>query len=274
MDRLAVLFSLAPVSRGFLAMAISGFSFPICGLMVLRMNLVMMRYMLMHGVILGGALSLAMNLPVVPVSFGVNLLLILTMIFFNKNNTVDFSGGSAASMILSIAFSSLIMHIKDVPAKDTLNLLWGSPFALKNSDVMILAAISLLLIVYVILNYRNILALFFNVDVAKSLGINFRLHYFGMVGVIAIIVAVAMKLLGAFLIDALLILPVLAASSFESKKSGGIKKTMILSSGFGLSFAVVGYVIAVLADWPPAATISILAGLVYGIGVLKRRFFA
>lgn len=112
MDRLAVLFSLAPVSRGFLAMAISGFSFPICGLMVLRMNLVMMRYMLMHGVILGGALSLAMNLPVVPVSFGVNLLLILTMIFFNKNNTVDFSGGSAASMILSIAFSSLIMHIK------------------------------------------------------------------------------------------------------------------------------------------------------------------
>ena len=252
-------------------MAISGISFPVCGFMVLRLNLVMMRYMLMHGVILGGAISLALNLPPVPVSFAVNIILILFMVIFTKTNSFDFSGSSSATMILSIALSSLVMHIADVPAKDTLNLLWGSPFSLKNIDIAILVFISLILILYVLLNFKNILTLFFNTDVAKSLGINVTLHYSVMVCVIAFIVAVAMKLLGAFLIDALLILPVLCASNSVSKKSGGVKKIFILSSLFGLFFSTAGYITAVVFDLPPAATISILSGFVYIVLLIRSK---
>ena len=67
MDRLLLLFSLAPVMKGFIAMSISGAVFPLCGVMVLRLNLVPMRYMLMHGVILGGAIAMALNVPLLPV---------------------------------------------------------------------------------------------------------------------------------------------------------------------------------------------------------------
>ncbi|MBQ5569746.1 MAG: metal ABC transporter permease, partial [Treponema sp.] len=70
--RISLLFSLAPVLRGFLAMVISGACFPLCGVMVLRLNLIPLRYMLMHGVIFGGALSLAVNLPLVPLTIFVN----------------------------------------------------------------------------------------------------------------------------------------------------------------------------------------------------------
>lgn len=42
-DRFVLLFSLAPVTRGFIAMLISGFSFPLCGVMLLRLDLVPMR---------------------------------------------------------------------------------------------------------------------------------------------------------------------------------------------------------------------------------------
>ena len=37
----------------------------------------------------------------------------------------NFGGTSAATMVLSMALASLIMHIADVPAKDTLDLLWA-----------------------------------------------------------------------------------------------------------------------------------------------------
>ena len=79
MDRLILLFSLAPVMKGFIAMGISGAAFPLCGVMVLRLNLVPMRYMLMHGVILGGAIAMALNVPLLPVTITVNLILVFIM---------------------------------------------------------------------------------------------------------------------------------------------------------------------------------------------------
>ena len=213
-SNLSLIFSLAPITRGFIAMIISGTFFPLCGLMVLRLDLIPLRYMLMHGVILGGALSLALNLPLFPVTLTINLLLIFIMMFFNKSQSFGFSGASAASMVLSMALASILMQLADVPAKDTLNLMWGSPFALTKSDLLILIAISILLLSYIIFNFKNILALFFNKDVAKAIGIKVRLNYTFMILIIALLVAKKKKLLGNFGMDSLLISPVLNANLF------------------------------------------------------------
>lgn len=272
-SNLSLIFSLAPITRGFIAMIISGTFFPLCGLMVLRLDLIPLRYMLMHGVILGGALSLALNLPLFPVTLTINLLLIFIMMFFNKSQSFGFSGASAASMVLSMALASILMQLADVPAKDTLNLMWGSPFALTKSDLLILIAISILLLSYIIFNFKNILALFFNKDVAKAIGIKVRLNYTFMILIIALLVALAMKLLGAFLIDSLLILPVLNANLFCGKESSGIKKLFVTSSIFGLVISFSGYSLAVMINWPPAATISLLAVIIYIVLSFGKRSF-
>lgn len=272
-SNLSLIFSLAPITRGFIAMIISGTFFPLCGLMVLRLDLIPLRYMLMHGVILGGALSLALNLPLFPVTLTINLLLIFIMMFFNKSQSFGFSSASAASMVLSMALASILMQLADVPAKDTLNLMWGSPFALTKSDLLILIAISILLLSYIIFNFKNILALFFNKDVAKAIGIKVRLNYTFMILIIALLVALAMKLLGAFLIDSLLILPVLNANLFCGKESSGIKKLFVTSSIFGLVISLLGYSLAVIINWPPAATISLLAVIIYIVLSFGKRSF-
>ena len=272
-SNLSLIFSLAPITRGFIAMIISGTFFPLCGLMVLRLDLIPLRYMLMHGVILGGALSLALNLPLFPVTLTINLLLIFIMMFFSKSQSFGFSGASAASMVLSMALASILMQLADVPAKDTLNLMWGSPFALTKSDLLIFIAISILLLSYIIFNFKNILALFFNKDVAKAIGIKVRLNYTFMILIIALLVALAMKLLGAFLIDSLLILPVLNANLFCGKESSGIKKLFVTSSIFGLVISLLGYSLAVIINWPPAATISLLAVIIYIVLSFGKRSF-
>ena len=271
LDRLALLFSLPPVLRGFVAMFISGTFYPLCGVMILRMDLVPMRYMLMHGVILGGAISLAISLPVIPVTIVLNLILIFIMMGIMRTQSFGFSGASAAVMVLSMAAASIIMHVADVPAKDTLSLMWGSPFALTVPDLVCLGILALALVLYVILNFRTILALFFNKEIARSMGINVNFHYTVMVLLIAVVVALAMKLLGAFLIDSLLLLPVLSASSVSRKGSGGIKRLFFVSCIFGCALSICGYMTAVVINWPPAATISVLAGLVYlvCIGIKK-----
>jgi zinc transport system permease protein len=273
MNNIAALFTLAPVVKGFIALMISGACFPLCGVMVVRLDLIPMRYMLMHGVILGGAIALALSLPVIPVSVVINILLVFLLLLFTKDSAHGFSTGSAASMVLSMALASLVMHIADVPAKDTLSLIWGSPFALNVSDIVLLIVISLLLILYIVFNFRSILALFYNQEIASSLGIRVHTHYTIMVLLIAFVVATAMKLLGAFLIDALLLLPVLITSSILSsrKKAAGIKMLFILSCFIGFLLATIGFIIAVIFDLPPSSAIALLAGLLYFITGIHRK---
>lgn len=257
--------TLAPILRGFVAMILSGASFPLCGVMVLRLQLVPMRYMLMHGVILGGALSLALSLPILPVTAAVNLILVFLLIALSKDESQDFGVGSAAAMAISMALASLVIHKAGVTANNTLNLLWGSPFALQNSDLLVLSILSLGLVTYVLVNFKSIIAVFYNKEVARSLGINVRLHYLIMVTLIALVIAVAMKILGALLIDSLLILPVIISSKLIAlKKNGtGMKRLFIISSISGCVISIAGFVAAVVFDLPPSAAVSLTAGVLY-----------
>ncbi len=202
--------TLPPVTKGLLAMAIAGLCFPASGVMVLRLDLVPMRYMLMHGgVILGGAISLALSLPILPVSIALNIILVLAMMHLAKDTRHGFGLASAAGMVFTMAAASLVMHLWDVPAKDTLQLLWGgSPFALSWADIVVLIGIALVLAIYLFTSFRAVSAIFFDQEIAQSLGgMPVKAHYTAMVLVIALVIAFAMKLLGgALLIDALLIL--------------------------------------------------------------------
>ncbi len=259
--------SLPPVAKGLAAMIIAGLCFPASGVMVLRLDLVPMRYMLMHGVILGGALSLAFSLPMLPISILLNILLVLGMMYLATDTRHGFGLASAAGMVFTMAAASLVMHVWDVPAKDTLQLLWGSPFALSISDISLLAVLALVLLAYLTINFRTVSAIFFDQEIAQSLGMQVKFHYTSMVLVIALVIALAMKLLGALLIDALLILPVLVAGKYATS----LKKLLVSSCLIGAFVSTFGFLTAIATDLPPSGTIALLSALLFLIPTSKKK---
>ena len=108
---------LPPMLKALIAIIFGGIAFPVCGVMVLRLDLVPLRYALMHGVILGGAIALALELPSLPLIIIVNLLVVVLVLKLQSNNSVS----SAAAMVFTMGLASLIMHVYDVPAKDSLH---------------------------------------------------------------------------------------------------------------------------------------------------------
>lgn len=256
------LLTLPPIFKAFIALILSGISFPLCGVMVLRLDLVPLRYALMHGVILGGALALALNVPTLPIIIIVNLIVVFLIIKIPSSNSFS----SAAAMVFTMGLASLLMHTFNVPAKDSLQLLWGSPFALSYLDLSILALLTIVVLLYLILNFNNIVSIFFDKAIAKSLGVKVDLNYNFMVIIIALCVALAMRLIGALLIDALLILPVLIAS----RVSSATKTLFIFSSIFGFVLALFGFFTTLYFNLPLSATIAIIAVLIYIlISILK-----
>jgi len=249
------LLALPPIFKAFIALILSGISFPLCGVMVLRLDLVPLRYALMHGVILGGAIALALNVSTLPIIILVNLLVVYFIIKIPSTNSFS----SAAAMVFTMGLASLLMHTCNVPAKDSLQLLWGSPFALSYFDLSVLFILTIIILFYISRNFNNIVSIFFDKSIAKSLGIKVDLNYNFMVIIIALCVALAMRLIGALLIDALLILPVLIATRI----SKGTKTLFIYSSIFGLFLALSGFFSTLYFDFPLSATIAIIAVLTY-----------
>ncbi len=258
MERLIFLFSLKPIVFGLLGMIISGISFPLAGVIILRNDLIPLRYMLMHGVILGGTFAIAFSLPMVPVVAVLNVILVLIMMAV-KGRSKTLSVASTSMMVLTMGLASLVSHLFDVPSKDTLELLWGSPFALTQSDLLMLTAIAAVLIIYCIFSFRSMSAIFFDSDVASSLGINVRFHSTIMVLITALVIALSMKVMGALLMDALVILPVLSVS----RNSTSLKGVFIKSALTGLALSLAGYLLALLYNLPVSGSLSILAVAFY-----------
>lgn len=267
MERLIFLFSLKPIVFGFIGMIISGLSFPLAGVIILRNDLIPLRYMLMHGVILGGTIAIAFSLPMVPVVAILNIILVFVMMAI-KGKGKTLSVASTSMMVLTMGLASLVSHLFDVPSKDTLELLWGSPFALTQVDLFMLSAIALTVILYCVCSFRSMSAVFFDQDVASSLGINVRFHSTIMVMVTALVIALSMKVMGALLMDALVILPVLGVS----RNSSSLKEVFIKSSITGLILSVLGYLLALLYNLPVSGSLSILAVTFYLLSFVINKF--
>jgi len=266
MQKIIALLALKPILYGLIGMLISGLSFPVVGVVVVQNGLIPMRYMLMHGVILGGVGAVAFDIPMLVAVIPLNVILVLIMVKLNKGGRT-LSASSSVMMVCTMGLASLLSHVFDVPAKDTLEVLWGSPFALTSFDLILLAILGLIAIFYVIVFFRPISMLFFDKDIASSMGVPVQVHNTAMMLITALIVSVAMRVLGALLIDALLVLPVFGA--LKSAKS--LKQLFIQSSitGFVLSFT--GYMLSLLWNVPVSGVLALLATFVFCFSALMRR---
>ncbi len=258
MERIITLLALKPILYGFIGMAISGLTFPVAGVIVVQNGLIALRYMLMHGVILGGVIAIVLGVPMLYVVIPLNIILVLFMMAMNRSGrTLNVS--STAMMVFTMGLSSLLSHLFDVPSKDTLEVLWGSPFALTKTDLVLLFSLGLLIILYVVVFFKPLSMLFFDKDTALSMKVSVERHNTVMVLLTALIISVAMKVLGALLIDALLVLPVVGAE----KRAESLRGLFIMSAVTGFVLSTVGYLVSLLWNLPVSGTLALLGVLGY-----------
>lgn len=261
------LFSYGPVLRGFIVLLISGLTFPITGVYLLRMNLLPLRFMLMHGALLGGAIALAMQLNPFWTTMAVNLLLVWFMVKTSRSLKADMGYMSIFIMVASIGFAFVLISVFNVQAKDTMSLLWGSIFTIDPMQTIGFVVIALLILIFHFSRYRQLKAVFFDPQVAYSSGVNEKTIYNIVVLITAMAVAVAMKLIGALLIDAVIILPALIATLHARS----FKSVVLWSSIWGGVFSFAGFFLAYWLKVPTSSAIALAATIVFVIIYLKKK---
>jgi zinc transport system permease protein len=251
----------APIARALAVLLVAGAVFPLTGVFVLRLNLVTLRFTLMHGTMLGAAVALAVGADEVLVAAAVNLALVALIALSGRRN------GMAAGTLTTIGLAFVVIYRFDVPAKDTLAILWGNLYALTPLDAAVTLGFAAATLAFVVPLFRRLRALLFNADVAFSAGVDAANLHRAVLLMVGLTVAIAVRLVGALLLDSLLLLPAIVAS-FHARST---RQLFGLASLTGLIAAAAGFLLSVWLDIPASSAVTMVAATLLGVGFIFRR---
>lgn len=149
---------------------------------------------------------------------------------------------------------------------DVCSTLFGSQnmLSLQLNDVLICLVMSLLVIGMFLLFYRKIFAVTFDENFARSTGLHVAAYNTMIAAVAAVVIVLAMNLVGSLLVSALIIFP--ALSSMRIFRS--FRAVMLCSAGFAVFGAAAGILLSVVWSTPPGATIVIFDMGMFGLSAL------
>ena len=169
----------------------------------------------------------------------------------------------------ALAFGYLLMNIFSASSNltgDVCSTLFGSTsiLTLTQAEVWICVALSVAVVIIFVLFYNRIFAVTFDEDFARTAGTNADLYNLLIAVVIAVIIVLAMNLVGSLLISALVIFPALSAMRlFKSFKS-----VTVSSAVLSVVCALTGLIVSILAGTPVGSTIVAADVVMFGICLL------
>lgn len=142
---------------------------------------------------------------------------------------------------------------------DLMSYLFGNILMVSPGDLRIMAMLDVLVIVLVLLFYRQLIAVAFDQEFARLRGVAVRFFELLLLCVVALTVVTLIQVVGLILVIALLTLPAAIASQYTRSLAG----MMLLATGIGVVLTVSGLAVSYEPDLPAGATIILLAGLLY-----------
>lgn len=167
--------------------------------------------------------------------------------------------GDAAIALLSVsalAIGYLLTNVFPTSSNvsgDVCGALFGSTsiLTLSLAEVWLCVALSVLVVSVFVLFYNKIFAVTFDEDFAKATGVKASWYNLLIAVITAVIIVLAMNLVGSLLISALIIFPALAAMRVFNSFAG----VVICAAVFSVICAALGLVISIMAATPVGSTI-------------------
>jgi len=151
---------------------------------------------------------------------------------------------------------------------DLLNFLFGNILWINTRDLLMLAALDVLILGTVALFYRRFLALCFDEEQALLQGVAVKRLYLLLLCLVAVTIVLLLQVIGTILVIALLTIPATLAALFTHR----LHLMMILATGICALLSLLGLSASHALNWPPGATIALLSAAAYLVALPLKRF--
>ena len=221
---------------------------------------------LSHSALLGLALGLLfdinMQLAVVVVCCGIAL--VLALVESNKSLALDTMLGILAHSALALGLVMLNFTNTQI---DLMAYLFGDLLTVSNTELVWIAGGVLGTLVLLLLSWNKLLSISLHQELAQVEGLDvFRLRLLLML-IMALVIAVSMKIVGVLLITSLMIIPPATARNFATSP----EQMAVGASVVGCLAVGGGIAASWFRDTPPGPSIVVVAALLFMLSSMFRR---
>ena len=219
-----------------------------------------------------GAMAIAGVLHIMnEMLFVLPVTVVCAVLLLRSGQNAKIKGDAAIAMISVGALAVGYMLLNLFPtssnvSSDVCTRLFGSTsiLTLTQLEVWLCIGLSVAVVVIFLLFYNKIFAVTFDEDFARAAGVRAETYNLLIAVVVAVIIVLAMNLVGSLLISALIIFP--AVSAMRLFKS--FKSVTVCSAVLSVSCALIGMLVSILGSTPVGSTIvavDIAAFLIFSL---------
>jgi len=269
-EQLLESFSYPPIQRAVIACILCGTSCALLSVFVVLMKMPLIGVSMSHAAFAGAVLGLLLDVN--PFLSGLIMCLLVAAVLGPLSDRTDIAPenvlGIMFSFLMGIAF--LGMGILTQTKAGALNLMWGSLLTLSETDIRVLTAVTTVLILFVVLFFKEIRVVLFNRRLAASSGIPERMIYYMLLFLTGAVVSSNLATVGGLLIFALLVQP--GATALQLTYN--LKHFFLISAASGITACISGLVVSYIFDIPSGASVVLMATALFAFAYIfspKRR---
>ena len=191
-----------------------------------------------------------------------------------QNAKIKGDASIAMLSVSSLAIGYLLMNLfptSNNVSGDVCSTLFGSTsiLTLSPTDVWLCVILSVIVIFAFIFLYNKIFAITFDENFAKTTGTRVRIYNLFLATIIAVIIVLAMNLVGSLLISALVIFPVLSAM----RVCKNFKAVTICAACVSVCCSLIGILASIVASTPVGSTIVVVDMAVFVVFTTIGKFY-
>ncbi len=167
----------------------------------------------------------------------------------------------------SLAIAVIIVSLGGAFNNSLFSYLFGSILSVTNEDVMTIVTVGSLSLLFLLLFSKELYFIAYDEEVAKTSGIKVKFLNFLLVTVVAVIIALSIRVVGSLLIGALMVIPTVAALQYRV----GFRSTMLISLFFALFSVIFGMSLSYYYSLPSGATIVLSIIVIFIISLIVNK---
>jgi len=252
------------ILKTFLSMILTGIECGLVGVFIFLLNIPFIGVAISHSAMAGGIWGILLGLPSKLTAFVLSLItsFFVGPIADKSKINPNISLSIIFSLVMGLAF--LGVGIMQDNKTTILSFLWGNIFLIDKFDLFLILGLLIILVLIIVICFKEFIAILFNREIAASVGINDKLFYYILLFLIGGVITVNLNTIGGLMLFSLIITP----PAIAYQLTFNLKTFFILSASFGVIGGCGGLLFSFLLNLPVSASVVIFTSLLFIIVML------
>ena len=249
------IFQFSFMVRAFIAGGIVGLICPMLGTFLVLRRLSLIADTLAHVALAGAAIGLFVNRYPVMIAIATSAIAAVVIERLRASRRLETDTALALVLYTALALVVVFASLGSGFNVDLFGYLFGSIVTIEESDVWATSALGAAVVILVWLLYSELVQSTFDPDLAKISGVNLGRTNLVLAILTAVTVTLSMRVVGALLVGALIVFPVLAGLQLGR----GFRATLLMSGALGAVCVFTGLTISFYQDIAAGGAIVLTA---------------